>query len=546
MIRPQRVASLAWRDLRQELKGRQGLFVPGVLIALLLPTSLYKQPPPQLGFADVAGDVPAEVLSLPRVRLRPTARATTFQQGDDELVLSGPDLDATIREALDEQQPRGAVAIAWRSPEQQAPHRGLLLALIAASSLTGPVSSSIGTERSRGTLTSLLTAAVTRREIIVGKWLAWAGFGLAATMSFTAVALWRGVVPVGWWLLALATVPMGLTALGLWVVRRATDVVSATATALRLQPAALMVTALAAYVLGDYDPHLGALVPLGGALITSGDVWLEATSTAPLVAAASTLTLTAVLLMLAARDLDESPAEAPLGTGWTGATVAAAAAGLALWTPLVGPELWRQAGNPGLTEELSIGMAALGASAALLGWGLLRAAGHTGPVHTFLDLRRPSPSSLLLAAGAGAALALSSGGFQAFTDATTLLGAISQRLGDTFVPAAVPWWGALALIAAEELLFRGVLVRQVGVVPASTAWAVVKAPLDPFAALVGATTLGAASQAGGVVASLVTRLTAWALVLALPVLPTPAALAIGLAAAIGFGAWLRRAARTTS
>ncbi len=545
-MRPRRVAALAWRDLRQELKGRQGLFVPGVLIALLLPTSLYKQPPPQLGFADVAGDVPAEVLSLPRVRLRPTARATAFQQGDDELVLSGPDLDQTIREVLDEQHPRGAVAIAWRTPEQQAPHRGLLLALIAASSLTGPVSSSIGTERSRGTLTSLLTAAVTRREIIVGKWLAWAGFGLAATLSFTAVALWRDVVPMGWWLLALATVPMGLTALGLWVVRRATDVVSATATALRLQPAALMVTALAAYVLGDYDPHLGALVPLGGALITSGDVWLEATTTAPLVAAGSTLTLTAVLLMLAARDLDESPAEAPLGTGWTGATVAGAAAGLALWIPLVGPELWRQAGNPGLTDELSVGTAALGASAALLGWGLLRAAGHTGPMHTFLDLRRPSPPALLLAAGAGVALALSSGGFQAFTDATTLLGAISQRLGDAFVPDAVPWWGALALIATEELMFRGVLVRQVGVVPASTAWAVVKAPLDPFAALVGATTLGAASQAGGVVASLVTRLTAWALVLAVPVLPTPAALAIGLAAAIGFGAWLRRAGRTTS
>ena len=545
-MRPRRVAALAWRDLRQELKGRQGLFVPGVLIALLLPTSLYKQPPPQLGFADVAGDVPAEVLSLPRVRLRPTARATAFQQGDDELVLSGPDLDQTIREVLDEQHPRGAVAIAWRTPEQQAPHRGLLLALIAASSLTGPVSSSIGTERSRGTLTSLLTAAVTRREIIVGKWLAWAGFGLAATLSFTAVAQWRDVVPMGWWLLALATVPMGLTALGLWVVRRATDVVSATATALRLQPAALMVTALAAYVLGDYDPHLGALVPLGGALITSGDVWLEATTTAPLVAAGSTLTLTAVLLMLAARDLDESPAEAPLGTGWTGATVAGAAAGLALWIPLVGPELWRQAGNPGLTDELSVGTAALGASAALLGWGLLRAAGHTGPMHTFLDLRRPSPPALLLAAGAGVALALSSGGFQAFTDATTLLGAISQRLGDAFVPDAVPWWGALALIATEELMFRGVLVRQVGVVPASTAWAVVKAPLDPFAALVGATTLGAASQAGGVVASLVTRLTAWALVLAVPVLPTPAALAIGLAAAIGFGAWLRRAGRTTS
>jgi len=529
-IRPRRVVAVAWRDLRQELKGRQGLFVPAVLVSLMLPTAALKPGERTPGFVDVTGDVPIEVLALDRVRERDVRTAVRFDREEDgALVVTSPSLRPRMREVLDEVEPEEPVQITWLLSRIQAPHRGLLLALIAASSLTGPVSSSVGTERSRGTLTALLTASVTRGELVMGKWLAWGGFGLVSTLSFTAVALVRDVVEPGWWLVAMGSVPLALTAFGLWVVRRASDVVSATATALRLQPAALMVCGLVAFVLGDVHPLLGAAVPIGGALLTAGDVWPDAATTGPLVGAASSLALCAALLWSTARDLSEKPPETPLAAGWTGATLAAAGGALTLWTPLIGPELWRQAGNPGLTERLSIDVAVWGAAAALLGWATLRATQHLGD-GPLLDLRRPRPAAWLGAAAAGLVLGLSAAAFGALTDPTSMIGALSVRLGDTFVPAGVGPAAAVALVVAEEVMFRGILARQTGAVPASTAWALVKAPLDPFAALVGGSLLAGVSRVGGLAASLLCRLVALAVVGLVPV-PASVGAALGLVGA---------------
>ena len=548
MIRPRRVAAIAWRDLRGELKGRQGLFVPAVLVALMLPTSMYKPEVSTPGFIDVVGEVPDDVLALPRIRRRETEYANHFSTLDDgTLEVTGINLDEGIRRVLDEQLPQGRVEVAWRLPARQAPHRGLLLALLAASSLTGPVSSAIGTERSRGTLTALLTAAVTRAEIVVGKWLAWGGFGLASTLAFTAVALWRDVVDPGMWLLSMSTVPLALTAFSLWVVRRASDVVGATATALRLQPAALMVSALTAWVLGDVNPVLGALVPLGGALLSAGDVWTEYTTLAPLLATGSTLTACAFFLFATARDLEEHASNPPLAAGWTGAAVAAGAGALALWSPIIGPELWRQAGNPGLTERLSIDVAALGAAAALGGWATLRALQHPGGP-PLVDVRSPRPATWGLAAVAGVVLGLAVGGFGAMTDPTSMLGAISLRLQLTMIPTGVALPTATALIVTEELLFRGILARQTGVVPASTAWAVVKAPLDPFGAVVSGLLMGSISGAGGLLPSLACRWVALATATAVT-LPPLVAIVTGLVGATlvaAAGRALTRGGRSTT
>ena len=80
-------------------------------------------------------------------------------------------------------------------PHRQQPRRGLLLALLAVSGLLAPIASSIGTERSQRTLGTLLAAAVTPLEIVLGKWLAWAGFatfstGLFATMALAVKTYW--------------------------------------------------------------------------------------------------------------------------------------------------------------------------------------------------------------------------------------------------------------------------------------------------------------------------------------------------------------------
>lgn len=529
-LRARPVIAVAWRDLRQELKGRQGLFVPGVLVALLLPTSLYDRPEPVQANMPVTGDVPEAVLAIDHVVVRSKGRSLRFEQVDDRIRITGPALPGPIREVLDQELPEGAVRIVDEAPTQQQPHRGLFLALIAASSLTGPVASSIGTERSRHTLTALLTAAITRLEIVVGKWLAWAGFGVASTLAFAGVALARDVIEPGTWLLALAAVPASLVALGLYVVRRASDVVGATATALRLQPAALMVTALGAFTLGELHPLLGAAVPIGGALIAAGDVWVGEVVRAPLVATASSLLFTAGLLALTARDLDESPRPAPLDGGWTGAVLAAAGAAVALWTPLVGPELWRQAGNPGLTEALSPTAGALGAASALIGWTLLRAGNHTTAWSSFLDVQRPPPTAWAHAVVGGLLLGLASQAFGGFADPGTLQGALAHRLDLALLPAGLPLGGALALLVAEELFFRGVLPKQLGAGPASAAWAVVKAPLDPFGALVGGVTLGAVSARGGLLASLLARLVALGAALVLPTLPLAGAVGLGLVA----------------
>ncbi|MER2507888.1 MAG: hypothetical protein ABTQ27_03915, partial [Amaricoccus sp.] len=89
-----------------------------------------------------------------------------------------------------------------------------------------------------------IAAAVTREEIVLGKWLAWAGYGVFAAMSAATVSIALGRVEPGWWLFPLPTVAMGSVALALYLVRHTTDVVSGAATSLRVLPALLTITGL--------------------------------------------------------------------------------------------------------------------------------------------------------------------------------------------------------------------------------------------------------------------------------------------------------------
>ena len=159
------------------------------------------------------------------------------------------------------------------SRTQKMPNRSILFALVAASVLTGAIAKSSLGERTNRTLQALLTAAITRMELVTGKWLAWAAYGATAASFATLLSLCVGTTVPGWWVLPLPLVPATTVALGLFMVRHATDRVSGATISLRMLPAVLSILAITAYFIGDYAPLLGAAVPLGGALITIGQVW---------------------------------------------------------------------------------------------------------------------------------------------------------------------------------------------------------------------------------------------------------------------------------
>jgi len=131
-----------------------------------------------------------------------------------------------------------------------------------------------------------------------------------------------------------------------------------------------------------------------------------------------------------------------------------------------------------------------------------------------------------------------------------MLGAMAGRLRHAFVPTGGALWACLLLLTVEEVLFRGILAQQTGHVPASTAWAVVKAPLDPFAALVGGVLMAGVGTAGGVLAGLLCRGVALLVATTLPVSPTIGAVTSLAAAAVVFGlVWgkgLSRGAESTT
>ncbi|MEZ4238867.1 MAG: ABC transporter permease subunit [Myxococcota bacterium] len=369
--RPSRIVAVARRDLAQELKGRQGLLLPGVLTLLLVPASTIPSPVRQLAdpLADihvsVEGDVPEGVAEAEGVvDPRKANLHLRFRQEPDVLLVRGLVIPDAVREILDHGDP--VVTVDYTPRGYALPGRTALLSLISASTLTGAVSQSIGGERSRKTLGVLLAAAITRSEIVLGKWLAWGGFGATAALVGAAGAILAGNVQPGWWVLPLPTVPLATVALGLWLVRRAGDVMAGSATALRVLPAALSILGVLAWVLGDSSKWVGAMVPLGGSLLAAGDMW--AGPWLPLLASASTLAMAGAMLAATVRDLDES-VDRSLGVDPT--LVAAAAGGLAAlgwWLPVGAPALWAAAGNPRIVEGLdpNVGIAAGTAVFALL------------------------------------------------------------------------------------------------------------------------------------------------------------------------------------
>lgn len=501
MPRPSRVIAIARRDLAMELKGRRGLGLPLVMAGLLLPVSgappvgLPEPPPP--GPIVVTGDVPEAIRDVARVVEGDGGAA--FARVDGRVVVSAQFLEPELRAALDASDP-SPVRVAYEGRQLPLPGRSMLFALISASTLTGAVSASIGGERQARTLIALLSAAVSRAEVVLGKWAAWTGLGASSALIAALVAIAFGRVDAGWWLLPLVTVPAMAVALSLWLVRRASDVIGGTAVTLRVIPAVVGASGLAAWVAGLDQPLLGAALPLGGALVAAGATWGPGLAPA-LVATASTGVTTALLLWSTWRDLDESAeAAGPTGGGGLALSLGGAAV-VAWWLPLLGPMLWGPAGNETLAAELPRGA---GVVAAALGMVLVAAVAQARDVAPVRPVEA-RPAMLAWALVAGVALGVVGG--DPLTPLPEAWAGLQERLHGALVSG---WAGPLAAIGtavATELLFRGRLLTRSGPSWSLAAWVVVCAPLDPLLGLISGVTLRGLAERGGLRLALVARLT---------------------------------------
>jgi hypothetical protein len=410
-MRPSRIWAIARQDWRSELKGRQGFVLPAVIAGLLLPASAVPSPVQSVTESFraetvvVSGDVPQAVAASRYVVDKSRWKLRFEQQDDGVLLVKGPFLPPQVRTLLDGPG-RPAVEVHDVYRGYVFPGRTLLLALITASTLTGAVSESVGGERSRKTLVVLLAAAISKAEIVLGKWVAWGGLGAAASMVAATIACLAGNVQPGLWLVPLPWVPLCTVAVGFWLVRRAGDVMAGSATTLRVLPAALSITGVIAWLLGDnVSPWLGACVPLGGALIAAGDTWNGLGP--PLVATASTVGLTVAALVGTIRDLEESSDREPPEPVLAITAGVALVGGLVWWTTLAGAELWRLAGNPRVTEALEPSDGLVAGAVGLLLFTVARAARSTGSIRADLGLRTPRATDL--AAGLVGAVALALG-----------------------------------------------------------------------------------------------------------------------------------------
>ena len=483
-MRAARVWAVAWRDLRLVHAGKAWFRLPLLALGLLLPAGawpIHLDRAPTVTEASAAGEIPVALQD--RIRLDLTSRATLA--GSDPVVVTAAGLSAPLRTALDA-LPGPRVELARAPRRRPLPGRSLLVALLAISLLTGPLAESLPGERGAGTLEVLLSASVTRAELVGGKWLAWTVYGGVLATIAAISGMISGAAAPGLWPLALPLVVGVSAAVGLWLVRGAADVVSGAAVPMRVLPMLAVGTGLVAWAVAGASPILGAAVPMGGALlVASGAI----TGLGALLAAAlASAVAVAGLLWSAARVIDQGGVAragrgADLGGGLLGVGV--------IWLAVAGPGLWAVAGNPNLELPRGASIAAGGVSAALLAavW-LARGRGLSLP---WGDRR---------GALEGAAWGLGLGLILAALDALPIqvqgplwMAPLRERLLTSPVEG-----GGLALAAAvvgQTLLFRGVLLDRLGLAASVALGVLAASPFDPAqGALAGLALAGVARRRG--------------------------------------------------
>ncbi len=548
-MRPRTLIAIARRDLSHELRGRRGYLLIGITLFLLLPITTApkggdgpqrrREWRPPTRTITVRGDIPERVLALDHIRPVPkNAYIDMMAEPGGPLVVRGQRIPPSLRNALDDGEPSVRFQRVWFN--RSLPERSLFLGLISAAVLTGAVSESIGGERSRRTLETLLTAAITRWELVAGKWLAWAGYGAGSAMLCALFMVLTGRQEIGWWLLPLPTIAGSTVAVGMYVNRKVRDVVTGATVSLRWMPLVLSGTALLAWFVGNRIPLLGAAVPLGGALMAAGNMFEGAL--APIVATVSTSLTTVLLLHGTARDLAQEVGEEDDGPNpFIVAAGATAIAALASWPALLAPMLWAPAGNYAVTESLN---PASGVLAAGLGMLLLAAVRGLRSPYPRDEVGLHAPTRLdswALGAFAGAVLALSASasGLVPLPE-TAALAEMRIRLAAASEPM---WTGpvtALAVVLGQEMLFRGWIQKHAGPWLAILAWTLVMCPLDPVRGLLvgGVLSLVTYRCGGSLMPAFIARFV-WAIPGSLGLLSPPLGLAVGVAGAAGLAWWTR-------
>lgn len=479
-MRANRIIWLAWRDLRIVLSGKSWWKLPVVALVLLLPAGTLTFETPDVGqrTPKVAGTVPPELEG----RVVQAPRALVRLSVDEGVIVHGNRVPPVLRRVLDDALGGPTIEVRDLAAERRLPGRSLLVALLALSLLTGPLTESTAGERRRRTLDALMSAGISRVELVTGKWLAWTGVASLTCLGVAVAGLISGSQEPGVWPIGLPLVAGTAVAFALWLQRHADDEVGAAARTMRVVPVAAMLAGGAALALAGVHPVLGAAVPLGGPLLLAGDLLVEPTSA--LAATASTLVWVALLLAHTARSLDRVLLRQATPWGFVFAAV------LVWWLPVGGPEVWAAAGNPELTAQLS------------RPWGLATAAGLLGSLAAVVALRghlsvrwRTSVTGAAVAFAVGLVLSA------AHAPGAGLYGRADAALASATVV------GALAVVAQEG--FRAVLARNAGPVLAGLAWVLVCSPHRPFLGAVAAVALGALNHRFGLLAAVVAHLV-WA------------------------------------
>lgn len=532
-MRIRRLLAVANLEIRSRSKGSEGLRFVGLALVLLLPAGLLPSPfegkirllyedfrpgdllpaPPSPVPGQTRIGVQGNIPSSLRNFLVEDRKAPVAVTGNSPVIVLANEIPAGLRGVLATLEGPGSPDVRrFRSPIEN-PGRSLLLAILAMSLLAGPIAESLPGERARRTLEVLLSAGITRFELLGGKWLTWTMAATTTAWFSSALGCWRGLQEPGWWILGLPLFLGCAVALSLWLVRLADDVVGGTAAPMRVLPIVTSVTAIVAGVLSPGYPILAAAVPIGGPLLLAAA--LLTTPVQAAVASASAAVTVGLFLAATAKDLGQ--ADGAKGPHRFGALGLGLVATLLWWLILAGPGIWEAGGDlvvagPGERAVFAGGLALAGCAVAA--WA-------RDPERIQSVRVLASTPAWRMAAAVLVGVLLAAGGplRSLFASPPSYLMPMLDRLHDGALPYAMLgsspaiFVAALVSIAGQALLFRNVLPFRLGWMGSALVWAVAVCPLAPWSALVASLALGILAARFGAVAALVAHLT-WAVCLA--------------------------------
>lgn len=505
ILRPSRVLAVARRDLRQRT-GKRWYRLPATALALLLPASAFSihmaKPEAARVTTESGASLPAVAGEIPESlqgRLTYGEPTDVTLKGDNPIIARGVRVPSAIRAELDSLPGAERVRVERFRPPVRLPGRSLLIALLAISLLTGPLAEALPGERSRRTLEVLLSAGISREELIGGKWLAWTAASTATAWIAAVTAVLAGVQSAGLWFLGLPLAIGTGVGLGLWLVRGVGDLVGGAATPMRVLPVMSMAMGGVAYGALSFHPFAAALVPLGGALMVAGDVLSDPASLA--VATLGTAFWVGLMLKATAHSIDRYNEGG--GARVPGAIGASIAAAIAWGFAVAGPGIWTVAGNPGAAGSLALSVGAGGLVLVCVAMVTGGRHGGFGFQSNPIGIAQGTGLAVAVLAAGGALLAVApASALHPLTQSDAAAGPFAVRLAMGLQPMGVDNFAATAsALVGQALFFFGIVARRSGAAVSVIAFTLIVGLANPLLAIVISTAAAAAWSRGGTVAA---------------------------------------------